>query len=135
MIRKIEHLGIAVKDIQASNRIFEELLGTSPYKSEIVESEAVITSFFQVGESKIELLQATDPNSAIAKYLEKNKEGIHHIAFDVDDIEAEIARLTGLGYTMIHHSPKNGADHKRIAFLHPKSTNSVLVELCEERRD
>lgn len=133
MIRKIEHLGIAVKDIKASNKIFAELLGTTPYKSEIVESEGVITSFFQVGESKIELLQATHPESAIAKYLEKNREGIHHIAFDVDDIEAELARLKSLGYRLIHESPKDGADNKRIAFLHPASTNSVLVELCQEK--
>lgn len=133
MIRKIEHLGIAVKDIEASNKIFAELLGSSPYKSEMVESEGVLTSFFQVGESKIELLQATNPESAIAKYLEKNREGIHHIAFDVDDIEAELARLKALGYKLIHESPKDGADNKRIAFLHPSGTNSVLVELCQEK--
>jgi methylmalonyl-CoA/ethylmalonyl-CoA epimerase len=134
MLRKIEHLGIAVKDLAASEKVFTELLGTSAYKSETVESEGVLTLFFQVGESKIELLQATNPESAIAKYLEKNKEGIHHIAFDVDDIEAELVRLEGLGYQLIHRTPKDGADNKIIAFLHPKSTNGVLVELCQDRK-
>ncbi|MFN5294691.1 MAG: methylmalonyl-CoA epimerase [Flavobacteriales bacterium] len=133
MVRKIEHIGIAVKDLQASNKIFEDLLGVAPYKEEAVESEHVITSFFQVGESKIELLQATSPDSAIAKFLEKNKEGIHHIAFDVEDIHVEIERLKNKGYTMIHDVPKEGADGKIIAFLHPKSSNSVLVELCQDR--
>jgi len=133
MLRKIEHIGIAVKDLNASNQIFEDVLGVAPYKQEVVESEHVITSFFQVGESKIELLQATSSESAIAKYLEKNKEGIHHIAFDVADIHAEIDRLKGLGYVMIHDAPKAGADDKLIAFLHPKSSNSVLVELCQDR--
>jgi methylmalonyl-CoA/ethylmalonyl-CoA epimerase len=134
MLRKIEHLGIAVKDLTASEKVFTELLGTSAYKSEAVESEGVLTLFFQVGESKIELLQATNPDSAIAKYLEKNKEGIHHIAFDVDDVEVELARLEGLGYQLIHRTPKDGADNKIIAFLHPKSTNGVLVELCQDRK-
>jgi methylmalonyl-CoA/ethylmalonyl-CoA epimerase len=133
MVRKIEHIGIAVKDLQASNKIFEDLLGVAPYKEEAVESEHVITSFFQVGESKIELLQATSADSAIAKFLEKNKEGIHHIAFDVEDIKVEIERLKNKGYTMIHDVPKDGADGKIIAFLHPKSSNSVLVELCQDR--
>jgi methylmalonyl-CoA/ethylmalonyl-CoA epimerase len=133
MVRKIEHIGIAVKDLQASNKIFEDLLGVAPYKEEAVESEHVITSFFQVGESKIELLQATSAHSAIAKFLDKNKEGIHHIAFDVEDIHVEIERLKNKGYTMIHDVPKEGADGKIIAFLHPKSSNSVLVELCQDR--
>lgn len=133
MIKKIEHLGIAVKDIDASNALFQQLLGTPPYKSEEVKSESVITSFFMVGESKIELLQATDPNSAIAKYLEKQREGIHHIAFEVDDIDFELQRLKDLGFQLIHSSPKDGADNKRIAFLHPASTNGVLVELCQEK--
>lgn len=133
MLNKIEHLGIAVKDLDASNKLFEALLGVAPYKQELVESEHVMTSFFKVGESKIELLQATSPESAIAKFLEKNKEGIHHIAFDVTDIEAEIQRLTNLGFQMIHASPKSGADNKIIAFLHPKSTNGVLIELCQEK--
>jgi methylmalonyl-CoA/ethylmalonyl-CoA epimerase len=108
-------------------------LGVAPYKEEAVESEHVITSFFQVGESKIELLQATSADSAIAKFLDKNKEGIHHIAFDVEDIHVEIERLKNKGYTMIHDVPKEGADGKIIAFLHPKSSNSVLVELCQDR--
>ncbi len=133
MLRKIEHIGIAVKDIEVSNKIFTEVLGISPYKEERVESEHVLTSFFQIGESKIELLQATHPDSAIAKFLEKNKEGIHHIAFDVADIYAEIERLEDLGYQMIHQSPKEGADGKLIAFMHPKGTNSVLVELCMDK--
>lgn len=127
---KIEHLGIAVADLEASERIFTDLLGAPPYKREEVASEAVITSFFSVGESKIELLQATDPASAIAKHIEKRGEGIHHIAFAVEDIHAEIERLKSLGYTMIHHEPKAGADGKLIAFLHPKDSNKVLVELC-----
>jgi methylmalonyl-CoA/ethylmalonyl-CoA epimerase len=134
MLRKIEHIGIAVKDMAASNQIFEDILGVAPYKQEEVESEHVLTSFFQVGESKIELLQATSPDSAIAKYLEKNKEGIHHIAFDVADIYSEIERLKSKGYTLIHETPKEGADGKIIAFMHPKSSNGVLVELCQDRQ-
>jgi len=134
MLNKIEHLGIAVKDLAASEKIFADLLGVQPYKREEVASEHVITSFFQCGESKIELLQATHADSAIARFLEKNKEGIHHIAFDVTDIYVEIERLKGLGYVMIHEQPKDGADNKIIAFLHPKSTNSVLVELCQEKQ-
>jgi methylmalonyl-CoA/ethylmalonyl-CoA epimerase len=133
MMRKIEHIGIAVKNLAASNQIFEDILGVAPYKQEEVQSDHVLTSFFQVGESKIELLQATSPDSAIAKYLEKNKEGIHHIAFDVEDILAEIDRLKAKGYTLIHESPKEGADNKIIAFMHPKSSNGVLVELCQDR--
>lgn len=133
MLRKIEHIGIAVKDLATSNQIFEDILGVAPYKQEEVESEHVLTSFFQVGESKIELLQATSPDSAIAKYLEKNKEGIHHIAFDVADIYAEIERLKEKGYTLIHETPKEGADGKIIAFMHPKSSNGVLLELCQDR--
>jgi methylmalonyl-CoA/ethylmalonyl-CoA epimerase len=132
-MRKIEHIGIAVKDLAASNQIFEDVLGVAPYKQEEVQSEHLLTSFFQVGESKIELLQATSPDSAIAKYLEKNKEGIHHIAFDVDDIITEIERLKAKGYTLIHEPPKEGADNKIIAFMHPKSSNGVLVELCQDR--
>ena len=133
MLRKIEHIGIAVKDLSASNKLFEDILGVAPYKEELVESEHVLTSFFQVGESKIELLRAASPDSAIAKFLEKNKEGMHHIAFDVEDIHAEIERLKGLGYTMIHDEPKAGADDKLIAFMHPKSSNGVLIELCQDR--
>ena len=133
MLRKIEHIGIAVKDLSASNKLFQDILGVAPYKEELVQSENVLTSFFQVGESKIELLQATSPDSAIAKFLEKNKEGMHHIAFDVEDIFSEIERLKGLGYVMIHDEPKAGADDKIIAFMHPKSSNGVLIELCQDR--
>jgi methylmalonyl-CoA/ethylmalonyl-CoA epimerase len=133
-MNKIEHIGIAVKDIHASNKIFTDVLGVAPYKQEEVESEGVLTSFFKVGENKIELLQATHENSAIAKFLEKNKEGIHHIAFDVTDIHAEIKRLIDLGYKMIHEKPKDGADNKLIAFLHPKDSNGVLIELCQDNK-
>jgi methylmalonyl-CoA/ethylmalonyl-CoA epimerase len=130
---KIEHIGVAVKDIEASNELFEALFDEAHYKIEAVESEGVLTSFFKVGESKIELLQATNPNSPIAKFIEKKGEGMHHIAFEVSNIEAEIERLVSKGFTMIHDMPKSGADNKRIAFLHPKSTNGVLVELCQDK--
>ncbi len=133
-MNKIEHLGIAVKDINLSNQLFTKLLGAAPYKQEAVESENVITSFFQAGPNKIELLQATSPDSAIAKFIEKRGEGIHHVAFDVDDIHAEMERLRGEGFEFINQGPKQGADNKLIAFLHPKYTNGVLVELCMERR-
>ena len=132
MIKKIEHLGIAVKSIEASLPIFEKLLGKEMYKTETVHSESVKTAFIELGESKIELLEATDPSSSIAKFLEKNREGFHHLAIDVENIEAEITRLTKEGFTLIHQSPKAGADNKKIAFLHPKSTNGMLIELCEE---
>lgn len=132
-MRKIEHLGIAVEDFEATAKVFENLLGKPSYKTEVVESEGVETMFFQIGESKIELLRPTNPSSAIAKFLEKNKGGIHHIAFDVEDIEAELGRLVSLGFELIHKSPKEGADNKLIAFLHPKSTARVLVELCQEK--
>lgn len=132
-MKKIEHIGIAVKDIKASNSLFEKLFNKPPYKQEEVVSENVITSFFETGESKIELLQATSPDSAIAKFIEKKGEGIHHIAFEVDDIHAEIKRLQSEGFTMIHDAPKEGADNKLIAFLHPKSTNGVLIELCQDK--
>jgi methylmalonyl-CoA/ethylmalonyl-CoA epimerase len=135
MIRKIEHLGIAVQDIQASNALFEKLLNTAPYKMEVVEREGVMTSFFQLGESKVELLQATHPDSPIAKYLEKNKQGIHHIALDVDDIYAEMARLEKEGFVLLSNEPKPGADGKLIVFLHPKSTNGVLIELCQDTKN
>lgn len=129
---KIEHIGIAVKDIEQSNELFKTLFNKPSYKMEEVESEGVKTSFFMLGDSKIELLQATNPNSAIAKFIEKKGEGMHHIAFEVDDIDSEISRLKKEGFKMIHDVPKLGADNKRIAFLHPKSTNGVLVELCQE---
>lgn len=133
MIRKIEHLGIAVQSIEQSLPLYEKLLGTACYKTEMVESEFVKTAFLHIGESKIELLEATNPESAIAKFLEKKGKGFHHIAFDVDDIENEIERLISEGFEMIHRSPKAGADNKLIAFLHPKSTDSLLVELCQEK--
>jgi methylmalonyl-CoA/ethylmalonyl-CoA epimerase len=132
-LKKIEHIGIAVKNMENSNKLFEALLGVPCDKVEAVESEGVSTAFFNVGPNKIELLEATSPDSPIAKFLEKRGEGIHHIAFEVDDIEVEIERLKGEGFQMIHQESKDGADNKRIAFLHPKSTNGVLIELCQER--
>ncbi len=134
MIKKIEHLGIAVQNIETSNSLFEKLLNASPYKMELVEREGVMTSFFQVGDSKIELLQATHQDSPIAKYLEKNKQGIHHIAFDVDDIYAEMSRLEKEGFVLLSAEPKPGADGKMIVFLHPKSTDGVLIELCQDAK-
>jgi methylmalonyl-CoA/ethylmalonyl-CoA epimerase len=134
-MRKIEHIGIAVKDIEKSNDLFKSLFGEAHYKIEYVASEGVKTSFFQCGPNKIELLQATNEDSPIAKYIDKKGEGIHHIAFAVDDIEVEIKRLTDEGFQMIHKAPKKGADNKLIAFLHPKSSNGVLVELCQDIRD
>ncbi len=133
MLRKIEHLGIAVKSIDQSLKVFEALLGTTCYKIERVESEAVQTAFLMIGESKIELLEASNPDSAIGKFLEKKGQGIHHIAFDVENIFSEIERLKNEGFELIHVSPKDGADNKIIAFLHPKSTEGVLVELCQEK--
>jgi methylmalonyl-CoA/ethylmalonyl-CoA epimerase len=132
-MKKIEHLGIAVKDLKVSNDIFSKILGTTPYKSEEVESEHVITSFFNTGESKIELLQATSEDSVIAKFIERKGEGLHHIAFAVDDIYSEIERLQAEGFQMIHDKPKEGADNKLIAFLHPKSSNGVLIEICMDK--
>ena len=132
MIKRIEHVGIAVEDMDEAIQPFEALFGKS-YKEEIVESEFVRTVFIQVGESKIELLEATDERSAIAKFLEKNRQGFHHVAFEVDDIETELKRLNQEGFQLIHETPKDGADNKRIAFLHPKSTNGLLVELCQEK--
>ena len=134
MFRKIEHLGIAVESIEKSLSIYESLLGKSCYKTEIVESEFVKTAFIHVGESKIELLEATHPDSPIAKFLEKKGQGFHHVAFDVDDIEAEITRLKKEGFELIHQSAKQGADNKMIAFLHPKSTEGLLVEICQEKK-
>jgi methylmalonyl-CoA/ethylmalonyl-CoA epimerase len=132
MVNKIEHIGIAVKNIQDANVLFEKLLGVASYKSEEVISEGVLTSFFQTGESKIELLMATNPESPIAKFLEKKGEGIHHIAFDVEDIYAEMERLKEEGFVLINEVPKKGADNKLVVFLHPKNTNGVLVEHCQE---
>ncbi|WP_116789950.1 methylmalonyl-CoA epimerase [Flavobacterium psychrotrophum] len=131
-MNKIEHIGIAVKDIEISTLLFEKLLNTPCYKTEEVESEGVKTAFFQNGPNKIELLEATNTDSPIAKFLEKKGEGIHHIAFDVTDIVAEIARLKAEGFTVLNETPKKGADNKLVAFLHPKGTNGVLIELCQE---
>jgi len=133
MIKKIEHLGIAVKDLNVSIPLYEKLFQTTCYKTEAVESEGVKTAFFQIGESKIELLEASNPESPIAKFLEKRGAGFHHVAFEVDDIEEEIERLSNVGFQLIHSSPKDGADNKRIAFLHPKSSDGLLVELCMEK--
>ncbi|MAY83181.1 MAG: methylmalonyl-CoA epimerase [Flavobacteriales bacterium] len=134
MLKRIEHLGIAVSDFESTEMVFESLLGAKAYKTEIVESEGVETMFFKIGESKIELLRPTNSESPIAKFLEKQKGGIHHIAFETDDIDAELARLKEEGYELIHQTPKGGADNKRIAFLHPKSTARVLVELCQDAK-
>jgi len=131
MINKVEHLGIAVKDIDSSNKLFAKLLGKQHYKTEFVESESVITSFFKIGEQKIELLQTTDERGLIAKFIEKRKEGVHHLAFHVDSLEEEIKRLKKEGFEFISETPKKGADNKIIVFLHPKTTNGVLIELCQ----
>ena len=132
MMRKIEHIGIAVKSLKESNELFEKLLGTPAYKEEEVTSEGLKTSFFMNGPNKIELLEATNSDSPIAKFLEKKGEGIHHIAFDVEDIVVEIERLKKEGFTVLNEIPKKGADNKLVAFLHPKTTNGVLIELCQE---
>lgn len=131
-MNKIEHIGIAVKNLKESNTLFGKLFGEPHYKIEEVASEGVNTSFFKVGENKVELLEATKPDSPIAKFLEKKGEGIHHIAFDVTDIEAEILRLKSEGFKVINETPKKGADNKLVAFLHPKTSNGVLIELCQE---
>lgn len=131
-MKKIEHIGIAVKDLETSNDLFAKLFGEPHYKVESVESEGVNTSFFQVGPNKIELLEASNPDSPIAKFIEKRGEGIHHIAYDVADIRAEMKRLEGEGFTILNAEPKKGADNKLVCFLHPKTTNGVLIELCQE---
>ncbi|RED50711.1 methylmalonyl-CoA epimerase [Seonamhaeicola aphaedonensis] len=131
-MNKIEHIGIAVKDIAVSNELFSKLFGEPSYKTETVESEGVKTSFFKVGANKIELLEATKIDSPIARFIDKKGEGIHHIAFDVDDIEAEINRLKDQDFEVLNEVSKKGADNKLVAFLHPKSTNGVLIELCQE---
>ncbi|HEY6162699.1 MAG TPA: methylmalonyl-CoA epimerase [Bacteroidia bacterium] len=130
-MKNIEHIGIAVKSMETSNALFEKLFGKAPYKMEKVESEGVSTSFFMMGESKIELLEATNPDSPIAKFIEKKGEGIHHIAFEVKDIKAEMQRLKNEGFTLLSEEPRRGADNKLICFLHPKGTNGVLIELCQ----
>lgn len=132
-MNKIEHIGIAVNNMENAIKVYEKLLQTQCYKIEEVKSEGVKTAFFKIGNSKIELLEATNPESPIAKFIQKRGTGIHHIAFDVTDIFKEIERLEAEGFQLIQRSPKNGADNKLIAFLHPKSTEGVLVELCQER--
>ena len=132
MIKKIEHIGIAVEDLGKSEQLFEKLLGKKPYKKEEVHSEGVITSFFKIGHQKIELLKASNSSSPIQKFLEKRNEGVHHIALHVDSIQDEVKRLESLGFEFISTAPKKGADNKMIVFLNPKTTNGVLVELCEE---
>ena len=132
MIKKIEHLGIAVNSLDEAIPLYERLLQTTCYKTESVSSEGVNTAFFQIGEAKIELLEASNQNSPIAKFLSKKGEGFHHVAFEVDDIEEELARLQKLDFILLHLSPKEGADNKRIAFLHPKSTMGMLIELCQD---
>ena len=130
-MRKIEHIGIAVRELSSANDLFTKLFGKAPYKEEVVASEVVTTSFFRLGETKIELLEGAE-DSAIAKFIEKRGEGIHHIAFDVEDIYEEMKRLEGEGFVLINKEPKKGADNKLVCFLHPKSANGVLVELCQE---
>ena len=129
---KVEHIGIAVKSLASANELFTKLFEKKAYKSEKVEREGVTTSFFQVGDTKIELLEATNPDSPIAKFIEKKGEGMHHIAFEVEDIRSEMTRLEKEGFTLLSKEPMKGADNKLICFLHPKSTNGVLVELCQE---
>ena len=131
LMKKVEHIGIAVKDLESANELYTRLLGVAPYKQEEVEREGVMTSFFQVGPNKIELLEATKEESPIAKYIDKRGEGVHHIAFEVDDIRAEMKRLKDDGFRLLSEEPKRGADNKMVAFIHPKSANGVLVELCE----
>ncbi len=130
---KTEHIGIAVKDLAISIPLFEKLLNSVCYKTETVEGEKVNTAFFQKGETKIELLESTDPNGVIAKFIERKGEGMHHIAFEVTDIKAEMKRLQAEGFILLNEEPKTGADNKLVCFLHPKGTNGVLIELCQDR--
>ncbi|ACT94410.1 methylmalonyl-CoA epimerase [Dyadobacter fermentans] len=134
MMTNVEHIGIAVSDLLGAETLYAALLGAAPYKREEVESEQVLTSFFKVNQTKIELLQATGPDSAIARFIAKKGEGIHHIAFEVDDILAEMDRLRNAGFTLLNESPKRGADNKLVCFVHPKSAYGVLIELCQEIR-
>jgi methylmalonyl-CoA/ethylmalonyl-CoA epimerase len=133
-MKKIEHVGIAVKKLSASIPLFEKLLNTPCYKTEAVESEMVNTAFFKKGESKIELVEAYAPGSVISKFIEKKGEGLHHIAFEVENIEEEMKRLINEGFTLINEKPKEGADNKMVCFLHPKDTSGVLIELCMEKK-
>ncbi|MEC8457862.1 MAG: methylmalonyl-CoA epimerase [Bacteroidota bacterium] len=132
-LNKIEHLGIAVKSINEGNTLYAKILGVAPYKEEVVEHEGVRTSFFQVGPNKIELLEALHSNSPIAKHIEKRGEGLHHVAYAVDDIRAEMNRLENEGFQLLNSEPKLGADNKLVCFLHPKKTSGTLIELCQER--
>lgn len=132
-VKKLEHIGIAVKDLAAAEALFTKLLGCEPYKRETVESEHVITSFFQVGDVKIELLAASNDHSTIANFIEKRGEGLHHLAFEVDDIKSSLTEKYEEGFQLIHQEPKDGADNKQIAFLHPKSTSGVLTEFCQDK--
>ena len=131
---KVEHIGIAVRTLADSVPLFEKLLNSQCYKTEMVESEQVNTAFFKKGETKIELLESIDANGVIAKFIEKKGEGLHHIAFDVENIESEMERLKKEGFILLNEKPKPGADNKLVCFLHPKNTNGVLIELCQERR-
>lgn len=131
-MRKIEHIGIAVKNLKQSIALYEKLLNTHCYKTELVATENVATAFFKTGDNKIELLESTDTDGVIAKFIERKGEGIHHIAFDVEDITAEIKRLQDEGFTLLNTTPKKGADNKWVCFLHPKQTQGVLIELCQE---
>ena len=133
-MKKVEHLGIAVKELSSAIPLFEKLLNSACYKTELVESEQVNTAFFKAGETKIELLESTDPGGVIARFIEKKGEGLHHIAFDVEDIHAEMKRLKAAGFILVNEEPKKGADNKWVCFLHPKSTNGLLVELCMEMK-
>ncbi len=131
-MKKIEHIGIAVKNLETSNLLFEKLLGSAPYKTEEVPTEGVKTSFFKNGPNKIELLEATDSDGPISTFLEKRGEGVHHIAFEVNDIKEEMKRLKAEGFVLLSETPRKGADNKWVAFIHPKSANGVLVEICQE---
>lgn len=133
-MQKVEHIGIAVKNLAITIPLFEKLLNSPCYKTEMVETEKVNTAFFRQGETKIELLESTDPEGVIARFIEKKGEGLHHIAFDVTDIEAEMKRLQGEGFVLLNDKPKQGADNKLVCFLHPKHTNGVLIELCMEKK-
>ncbi len=134
-MKNVEHIGIAVRSLTESIPLFEKLLNTSCYKTETVESEAVNTAFFQNGETKIELLESTTEDGVISKFIDRKGEGIHHIAFEVNNIYAEMSRLKEEGFVLLNEQPKNGADNKLICFLHPKSTNSVLIEICQEKKE
>lgn len=133
MLTNVEHIGIAVKDLATSDALFTHLFNIAPYKHEEVAAEGVTTSFFKINQTKIELLEATREDSPIARFIEKKGEGIHHLAFEVDDIESEMKRLKGEGFVLLNEIPKLGADNKLVCFLHPKGTNGVLIELCQER--